>query len=212
MLELVARLDKKDAGVQMRLAEIAEAKKDAAKLEGRLLDALDRDPSLALAHFKLGTLKRDAKVLHEAVEQFQAAGALQGPGSAEGKAEADKILKDFELPKPFGGDVDAINWKVSSTLGKLFEKRVAQKPGLYGMLRVRVSVDKDGTSAASRGGGHHRRPGARRPRLLRAQDRRLPEEEARAGLRVRARQEEGQVMAGAAKTGLDVWAAQGFPR
>jgi Tfp pilus assembly protein PilF len=144
VLELLSRLDKKDASLQMRLAELAEAKKDTQKLEGRLLDALDRDPSLALAHYKLGLIKRDAKVLHEAVEQFQAAGALQGPGSAEGKAEAEKIIKDFDLPKPFGGDVDAINWKVSSTLGKLFEKRVLLKPGLNGILKVRVSVDKDG--------------------------------------------------------------------
>lgn len=145
ILELVARLDKTQTSAVMRLAELALAKKNDERARAQWLEALERDPKLAQAHFNLGQQAAAQNTLFEAAEHYLAAAELQGPGADEGKAEAEKLIASFELPKvSFTGGVDSINVKVSITLDKLWQKRVLLKPGLGGTLRIRVRVDSEG--------------------------------------------------------------------
>lgn len=143
-LQTLVALDKLDADGPLRLAELHQAKGELDVAEGNLLEALQRDPARTATQVRLARLAVEKKALHEALEHFRLAAAMTGPDAEAAKAEVKKLEEAFRLQKPASGTVQAIQWRVSSTLDKFCEERRRAAPNLEGKYRLRVRVAASG--------------------------------------------------------------------
>jgi tetratricopeptide (TPR) repeat protein len=142
-LQTIAAVDEKSVVANLRLADLRYAKKDYEGAEGQWLEALARDPKLVAAHEGLAKSKLEQGRLHEALEEYRAAVALDATRTADAE-EAARLEKAFHLParKP-KGKVDNVFWSVHASLTKFFDEKKLRHPALEGKYRVRVRLGDD---------------------------------------------------------------------
>ncbi len=144
-LQLLATLDKADAEIPLRSAELRFLRGDSEGAEGQLLEAQERAPRRASIRLRLGQLHEKQARLNEALEHYRAAAELEGEGAEQAKADAKRLTDAFKLPaKKAVGDPNAINWRIGGTLEKFYQERRRANPKLEGLLRLRVRVSPEG--------------------------------------------------------------------
>jgi tetratricopeptide (TPR) repeat protein len=144
-LQLHAAIDKADPAPNLRLAELAEAKGNAELAETQLVEAIDRDPTRAMAHLRLARVRAKRNAFYEALGEYRAAGKAAGEGTAEAAKEMVELEKKIKLPaKPAKGSVDSIYASVARSLNDFYGERRREKPDLAGDYKVRVKVKASG--------------------------------------------------------------------
>jgi hypothetical protein len=104
-----------------------------------------RDPKRVEARESIARLRLDAGVLHEALEEYRKAFAID-PTRSETAAAIVKLEADFKLPKKKArGAPTNVYWAVQASLGKFFDERKLQKRGLAGKYKLRARITKEGT-------------------------------------------------------------------
>ncbi|MBX5480439.1 MAG: tetratricopeptide repeat protein [Myxococcaceae bacterium] len=144
-LEQLSSLERQVADHPLRLSELYEAKGQLEQAESQLLEAISRAPTRADLHARLAKLRMKAGNPREALEAYRA--ALAAPDHpVEGlQAEAKALADRFKLPaKPVKGSIDAIYGRISASLNALYLETVKKKPGLEGVVKIRVRVGDDG--------------------------------------------------------------------
>ena len=137
-LERLSALDPATADWR-RLAEIRLAAQDWDGAEKALKRALAANPRDAQAQLGLAQVHVARGETTEAVEALRAAGDT-------GKATLDPISKRINLQKLKKADVNALQRSVSSLVDRTFRVRLAEAPGLSGVLQIRVTVDAAGAA------------------------------------------------------------------
>lgn len=138
---------RESAAPLLRLAELARARSAHDVEEGHLLEAIEREPTLAEPRLMLGRLRGAKGVLYEAIDALRGAAALQGEAAQTARVELEALEKELKLaPKPAKGGLDAIHAAVARSLDGLFAERLALKKDLAGDLKLRVRVGPDGVA------------------------------------------------------------------
>ncbi len=141
----LAAVDKTNPDPPLRMAELMQTRDAGEAAEGQMLEAIERAPDRADAHLMLARSRAKRDDLFEAVDAYRLASVAKGPAVEDAKREDGELEKKLKLPaKKAHGDVNSINWAVSSTLNDLYLERRRANPKLAGLLRMRVRVDKDG--------------------------------------------------------------------
>ncbi len=129
----------------LRLAELAEARGDAAAVDSLLAQAASRAPRRSDILVRRARLLVKQERLREALEAYRAALAAPDNPVAEASAEAEALVQRFHLSAtPAKGAEDKIYSRVSLGLVALYTERLKEKPDLSGVLKVRVQVDEEG--------------------------------------------------------------------
>jgi tetratricopeptide (TPR) repeat protein len=137
--------DAKDAAPALRLAELAEARADAAAADAFLVKASERAPGRSDIHVRRARLALKGERLQDALASYRAALAAPEQKVPEAEAEAAALVKRFRLPAtPAKGTEEQIYNRVSLSLVALYTERLKEVPDLKGNLKVRVEVDAAG--------------------------------------------------------------------
>jgi tetratricopeptide (TPR) repeat protein len=122
-----------------RIAEIRIASQDWDGAEKALRRVLAADPRDAGAHLGLARVDLARGETRHAVEELRAAGEA-------GKQELAAVEKRINLQRLARKDVHALQRSVAGLVDRTFRARLAEAPGLSGVLRLRVTVDAAGTA------------------------------------------------------------------
>ncbi len=142
-LQTIAAIDVKSPKANLRIAQLRSARKDLEGAEGQWLEALARDPQQVEAHEGIARLRMDAGVLHEALDEYRKALAIDA--RPELKTAVEKLEADFKLPaKKAKGAPTNVYWTVQASLGKFFDERKVARRELQGKYKLRVRISKDG--------------------------------------------------------------------
>lgn len=146
VMKNLAALDPTNADPVMRLAQLRLEQKDQAGADAQLVEAIARDPQRVEALLLLAKSKVSQGVLYEALERYRAAKEA-APTNEEALAGVAKLESDFKLRKTsIKGNVNGTYYAVTASLEKFFNERKAASPALAGKLRVRVKINKSGTT------------------------------------------------------------------
>jgi tetratricopeptide (TPR) repeat protein len=146
VMKSLALLEPANADPQLRLAQLRLEQKDQAGADAALVEAVTRDPTRVDALLMLAKSKVSQGVLFEALERYRAAKEA-APTNDEALAGVAKLEGDFKLRKaPIKGNVNGTYYAVTASLEKFFAERKAANPALAGKLRVRVKINKSGTT------------------------------------------------------------------
>jgi tetratricopeptide (TPR) repeat protein len=142
-LEAEAKLDVKDPTPYRRMAEIAEARNDAAGAEGAyaaILKIAEKDPEALLG---LGRVSEKRAQLRQAIDFYRQAKAA---GSAAAPKELQRLSADCQLPeRPLtAASLNGFYAVVAQSLDRIYEKRLADAPRLKGQLKVKIETDGAG--------------------------------------------------------------------
>ncbi|MCE9666467.1 hypothetical protein LY474_01465 [Myxococcus stipitatus] len=144
-LSRLVEVELKDPEPFLRLAELAEARSDAAATEAFLVKASERAPERSDIHVRRARLCVKQERWQDALVSYRAALAAPERKVAQAQAETDALVKRFRLPAtPAKGPADKIYNRVSLGLVALYMERLKETPGLKGNLKMRVQVDESG--------------------------------------------------------------------
>ena len=142
-------VDARDPEPLVRLALLAEARKDGAGAEAFLLKASERAPGRGDLHVHRARLLMRQERPQDALAAYRLAQAAPEAKVPEADAEAAELVRRFRLPPtPAKGDADRIYGRVSMGLVALYMERLKQQPDLKGNLKVRVQVDEAGRATS----------------------------------------------------------------
>jgi hypothetical protein len=126
------------------VAELKLAAKDEAGAEAQLREALVREPAALEGHLMLARLQLGRGVLHEALEEYRRALAIDA-ASAEAGREVKRLEAEFKLPKrPLKGNLNGVYWAAGQSLERLYVERRAARPALGGLIRLRLKLSAKG--------------------------------------------------------------------
>ncbi|MBI3184894.1 MAG: tetratricopeptide repeat protein [Myxococcales bacterium] len=147
-VQQLSELDKSNPEHPLRLSELAEARGAFEEAQGELLEAADRAPSRSDIQLRLARSRESRGQLREALEAYRAAAASGGDAGTEAADGAKELVAQFKLPKPAKGSVEKVYAAISKSLYALYTERLKERPGLGGLLKLRVKVGADGRAVA----------------------------------------------------------------
>lgn len=144
-LEQLSGVESGSPEAPLRIAELAEARKDLEGAEAQVLEAAARAPNRADIKLKLGRLRAKRYNLKEAIEAYREAAAAPDGQSAEIEKEKTALEAEIGLtPERAKGTVEAVNTFVSKQLNKFYKLRLAEHPELEGVIKAKARINAEG--------------------------------------------------------------------
>lgn len=144
-LEQLSGVESSSPEAPLRMAELAEAKKDFEAAEAQLLEASARAPNRADIKLRLGRLRAKRYNLKEAIEAYREASAA--PDNQSPEIEKEKLALEAEIgltPERAKGTVEAVNAFVSKQLNKFYKVRLEEHPELEGVIKAKARISAEG--------------------------------------------------------------------
>jgi tetratricopeptide (TPR) repeat protein len=138
-LERLVQVDPTPAVGWRRLAELRLAEGDEAGAEQALKKTLERDPSDGASHVALARVLLARADATSAVRELRVAGA---PGASEREA----LERRLHVERVERKDLDGLQRAVGALIDRTYRARLEGTPRLSGLIRLRATVDGEGTA------------------------------------------------------------------